>query len=43
LAALSKGISEREVDFSPAFTFMEQTFTERKDLSVKLELAEKEK
>ena len=43
LANLSKGISELNEDFSSSFAFMEKTFQERKDLSVKLAEAEKDK
>ena len=43
LQKLSQGISEQSADFSSSFAFMEQTLTERKNLSVQLEQAEKEK
>jgi hypothetical protein len=40
---LAKGISEQSPDFSSVFSFLDKTLNERKDLSVKLEQAEREK
>jgi hypothetical protein len=43
LRDLAKGTSEQSPDLTDSFSFLEKTLSERKDLSVKLEQAEKEK
>ena len=43
LKKLSTGNAEQSVDFSTSFTFMQRTLQERKDLSIKLEEAERDK